>query len=136
MFLGDAFFMKRNNYVKINTDAILANYRAVCQKTGVPVMAVVKADAYGHGAACVAPVLQEAGVEYFAVSNIDEAVELRFAGIKGGILILGHTPECYAATADLRDSRRPWNGGERFCNNVLPFRPRPQSPVWACPGFR
>ena len=61
-------FVERNNYVKIDLDAILSNYRAVCEKTGVPVMAVVKADAYGHGAACIAPVLQEAGVEYFAVS--------------------------------------------------------------------
>ena len=38
-----------NNYVKIDTDALLHNYRAVAKKAGVPVMAVVKADAYGHG---------------------------------------------------------------------------------------
>lgn len=89
-------FLKRS-WVEIDLDALLGNLNEIKKAAGeTPVMAVVKADAYGHGAACVAPVLQEAGVEYFAVSNIDEAVELRFAGITGGILILGHTPECYA----------------------------------------
>lgn len=84
--------MKRNNYVKINTDAILANYRAVCQKTGVPVMAVIKADAYGHGAVQVAKHLQTVGADFFAVASVAEAVELRQANIDDPILLLGHTP--------------------------------------------
>ena len=83
--------MDRNNYVTINTDAILSNYRAVCQKAGVPVMAVVKADAYGHGAVQVARLLQEE-CPFFGVSSLSEALELRKAGIKQPILILGHTP--------------------------------------------
>lgn len=83
--------MKRNNYVKINMDAILENYRAVCQKTGVPVMAVIKADAYGHGAVQVAHLLEQE-CPFFGVSSVSEALELRQANIQQPILILGHTP--------------------------------------------
>ncbi|MBQ8910254.1 MAG: alanine racemase [Oscillospiraceae bacterium] len=83
--------MKRNNYVKINTDAILANYRAVCEKTGVPVMAIIKADAYGHGAVQVAHLLEQE-CPFFGVSSVSEALELRQAHISQPILILGHTP--------------------------------------------
>lgn len=80
-----------NNYVKIDMDAILQNYRAVCQKCGVPVMAVVKADAYGHGAVQIARLLQPE-CPFFGVSSVSEALELRRAGIDTPILILGHTP--------------------------------------------
>ena len=83
--------MERNNYVKIDMDAILGNYQAVCQKTGVPVMAVIKADAYGHGAVQVARLLDD-HCPFFGVSSLSEALELRKAGIQKPILILGHTP--------------------------------------------
>ena len=56
-------------------------------------MAVIKADAYGHGDVEVAHALSELGVVNFAVSNIDEAEKIRKSGIKGQILILGYTPE-------------------------------------------
>ena len=46
-----------NTYLKIDLDAIVHNFRAVGEKASVPVMAVVKADAYGHGAIPVARVL-------------------------------------------------------------------------------
>ena len=80
-----------NNYVKIDTDALLHNYRAVAKKAGVPVMAVVKADAYGHGAVQIARLLQKE-CPFFGVSSLSEALELRRAGIDAPILILGHTP--------------------------------------------
>lgn len=54
-------------------------------------MAVVKADAYGHGAAVVARTLQKQGVRAFAVACLSEAIALRRAGIRGTILILGYT---------------------------------------------
>ena len=57
------------------------------------VMAVVKADAYGHGDVEVAHTLSDLGVENFAVSNIYEAEKIRKSGIKGQVLILGYTPE-------------------------------------------
>ena len=59
---------------------------------GTKLMAVVKADGYGHSAKAVAPVLEEMGADCFAVSNIEEAIDLRKYGIKKPILILGYTP--------------------------------------------
>ncbi len=56
------------------------------------IMAVIKADAYGHGDTKVATLLNKLGVTLFAVSNIDEAILLRECGIKGEILIIGYTP--------------------------------------------
>ena len=61
--------MERNNYVKIDMDAILFNYRSVCQKVSVPVMAIIKADAYGHGAVQVAHLLEKE-CPFFGVSSV------------------------------------------------------------------
>ena len=80
-----------STYVKIDLDAISANFQAVQHKTDVPVMAVVKADAYGHGAVQVARLLQEQ-CSFFGVSSMLEALELRQAGLSKPILILGRTP--------------------------------------------
>ena len=80
-----------NTYVNIDLDAILANFRAIRQKAGVPVLAVVKADAYGHGAVPVAQTL-EPECAFFGVATVSEAQQLRQAGIKKPILILSHTP--------------------------------------------
>ena len=55
------------------------------------VMAVVKADAYGHGAKEVGQFLSQKGCQYFAVTELFEAIELRKAGIEDLILILGKT---------------------------------------------
>ena len=54
-------------------------------------MAVVKADAYGHGAQAVASLLQREGVSAFAVATVYEGAQLRQSGIKGEILVLGYT---------------------------------------------
>ena len=80
-----------NTYVTIDLDIIAANFRAIREKAGVPVMAVVKADAYGHGAIQVARHLQNE-CAFFGVSSILEAMELRQAGLNTPILILGQTP--------------------------------------------
>ena len=80
-----------STYVKIDLDVIEANFNAIREKAGVDVMAVVKADAYGHGAVQVTRLLQDK-CAFFGVSSILEAVELRRAGIFNPILILGHTP--------------------------------------------
>ena len=80
-----------NTYVRIDLDAIEANIDTVRSRTGVDVMAVVKADAYGHGAVQVARLLQDK-VSFFGVSSVLEALELRQAGLYNPILILGHTP--------------------------------------------
>lgn len=59
---------------------------------GCELMAVVKAQAYGHGAFEVASCANRMGVKAFAVATIDEGIALRRSGIKGEILILGYTP--------------------------------------------
>ncbi|MEG0823907.1 MAG: alanine racemase [Erysipelotrichaceae bacterium] len=56
------------------------------------IMAIVKANAYGHGAIEVAKVLANIGIDFLAVSSVDEAVELRNNNINTNILILGYTP--------------------------------------------
>lgn len=63
---------------------------------GCRVMGVVKADAYGHGACYVAKKLAACGVEWFGVSNLEEALELRRAGLAQPMLIFGVTPEEHA----------------------------------------
>ena len=91
--------------VKIDLDAILANFDAIAAKTKVPVMAVIKADAYGHGAIQVAQLLQNRAA-FFGVSSMLEATELRRAGLTNPILILGHTPVKAFGTA-IREGIRP-----------------------------
>lgn len=80
-----------NTYLQIDLDIIAENFRAIQQKAGVPVMAVVKADAYGHGAVQIARLLEE-DCSFFGVSSLSEALELLRADIKKPILILGYTP--------------------------------------------
>ncbi len=77
--------------VKIDLDAISSNFDAICEKAQTAVMAVIKADAYGHGAVPVARLLQTR-CAFFGVSSMLEAMELRQAGLDTPILILGHTP--------------------------------------------
>jgi len=79
---------------EIDLDALAHNARAL-QKllpSGCELMAVVKADAYGHGAVPVARRLEQEGVHAFAAACLSEGIRLRQAGIGGDILILGYTP--------------------------------------------
>lgn len=79
-----------HTYAKIDLDAIRSNYDHICQKAGKPVMAIIKADAYGHGAVMVAKTLQSK-CPFFGVSSVAEALELRQNGIETPLLLLGHT---------------------------------------------
>ena len=90
--------------VKIDLDAIEANFDAIRRKAAVPVMAIIKADAYGHGAIQVARLLQDK-CAFFGVSSMLEAMELRQAGLCTPILILGHTPVNAFPTAILHGIR-------------------------------
>ncbi len=85
--------------VQIAPERILENYRHIQSivPTDCKVLAVVKADAYGHGAVHICRMLRHAGCDYFAVACIEEAVHLRKNGISGNILILGNTDPSYAA---------------------------------------
>ena len=91
--------MDKMRYVwaEINLDALGHNMREIKKASkSEEIMAVVKADAYGHGAVDVAPVLLENGATSLAVAVITEAIELRMEGIEAPIMILGHTPLEYA----------------------------------------
>lgn len=82
-----------NTFAQINLNNLSFNYRKLVEISGgKTVICIVKADAYGHGAAICARRLQEDGAEYFAVASIDEAEELRKNGIEKPILILGYIP--------------------------------------------
>ena len=94
-----------NTHVTIDLDILAANFRAIKEKAGVPVMAIVKADAYGHGAIQVARHLKN-DCAYFGVSSILEAMELRKAGLHNPILILGQIPVSAFGTA-IREGIRP-----------------------------
>ncbi|MBQ8502651.1 MAG: alanine racemase [Clostridia bacterium] len=79
-------------YAKINLNAISSNFDAVRAKVGadIKVMAVVKADAYGHGSVEVARLLRSRA-DYFGVATLSEGIELRCSGIENPILVLGYT---------------------------------------------
>ena len=80
----------RPTWVEISRSALRRNYECVRQLAGArKVMAVVKADAYGHGAVCVSKFLDECGADWFGVATVEEALELRAAGIRKPILLLG-----------------------------------------------
>ena len=80
-------------WAEVNLDNIRSNIREIKKLTkDKEIIAVVKADAYGHGAVDVAPVLIEEGASKLAVAVITEALELRAAGIDTDIMILGYTP--------------------------------------------
>lgn len=85
----------RPTWAEINLSAIHNNLEAV--QNSVPentlIMGVVKADAYGHGAVEISHELLKLGVEYLAVSNIDEAMELRDAGVSCPMLLFGTVGE-------------------------------------------
>lgn len=76
-------------WVEISLESIARNYRRLRELAGTEVVCVVKADAYGHGAARVALRLEREGAERFAVATVAEGVELRASGVTGGILVLG-----------------------------------------------
>lgn len=90
----------RRVHADIDLDAVLFNFEQMSSTVaaGTQIMAVVKTDAYGHGAVPLSILLEPQ--EYlwgFATATVDEAVELRKAGIKKPILVLGYSfPECYA----------------------------------------
>ena len=81
-------------WAEIDLDALENNLKVIRQyiRPETAICATVKADAYGHGAPAVARKLQECGVQWLSVSNVDEAVQLRREGIRLPILILGFTP--------------------------------------------
>ena len=85
----------RPTWAEIDLLALSANLRAIRARVGTrPILAVVKANAYGHGATGVARALEKDGVESLGVALPEEGIELRRAGVSAPILVLGgFTPE-------------------------------------------
>jgi alanine racemase len=84
----------RPAWADVDLDALAANYRALARRLGeAGIVAVVKADAYGHGAPRVARVLEELGARLTAVALLEEGAQLRRAGVELPILALGPASE-------------------------------------------
>ena len=121
----------RRTWAEIDLDALAHNYQQARRKIGpnVKYLGVVKADAYGHGAIQVSRKLEQLGADYLAVSSLDEAKELRRAGIQAPILLLGHTPPAMVpggvrpglggggqrrSRGERRHTEGPHQGGHRY----------------------
>jgi alanine racemase len=91
-------FLKRT-WAEVSLDAIDHNFKVICNQLNpeTRICCVIKADAYGHGAVMLAKEYVSLGADWFAVSNLEEAMQLRSAGIELPILILGYTPPSMAA---------------------------------------
>src|SRR3989338_5957885 len=79
-------------WAEISVSNLRNNLRQIrrCLKRPAPeILAIVKADAYGHGMRVLAPALWKEGVRFFGVANIDEAIQLRSVCTKADILVLG-----------------------------------------------
>ena len=85
---------KRDAWVEINLDAAEKNILELKTfvRPGTKILAVVKADAYGHGSSMIAPTLLASGVDYLGVASIDEGMELRNNKFTCPILVLGAAP--------------------------------------------
>jgi alanine racemase len=84
---------RRPTWVEVDLAAVAENVREVVSQLGrVKLMAVVKADAYGHGAVQVARTALDSGATWVATATLAEAAELRESGITAPCLVLGYTP--------------------------------------------
>ena len=95
----------KRTWAEVSLDNLKHNYRAI--KNHIPegcrFLGVMKADAYGHGAVPLSHALCELGAEYLAVSNLEEAIQLRRGGVRAPMLILGYTPASFADTMVFMD---------------------------------
>ena len=91
----------RDSWVEINLENVSHNMREIQKNTpkGIRLLAVVKADAYGHGSVMLAPTLLASGADMLGVASIDEGVDLRQAKINCDILVLGAVPVWAVETA-------------------------------------
>lgn len=95
-------FQKRT-WAEINLDAAVHNFNIIREKVnnGTKLCCVVKANGYGHGAVQLSRLYEQLGADYLAVSNIEEGLQIRKAGIELPILILGYTdPRCAKQLSD------------------------------------
>jgi alanine racemase len=115
--------LRQRAWVEVNTAAIQTNVRALQRHIGptTQLMAVVKADAYGHGALAVARAALEAGAACFGVATLAEGVQLRRAGISAPVLVLGNLTQPEELRSCLRWQLMPTLSSMRealLCQNL------------------
>jgi alanine racemase len=81
-----------STWLEIDLNAITENVAYIKRMTGVEVMAVIKANGYGHGARPAAQAAVQGGATWCGVARIEEALALRRAGISAELMVLGYTP--------------------------------------------
>ena len=86
--------LQKRTWAQIDLDAAAHNFKEIRRYVGnrSMVCCVIKADAYGHGAVRMAEEYEALGADWLALSNIEEALQVRRAGIKLPLLVLGYTP--------------------------------------------
>lgn len=91
----------RATWIEVSESALRNNVARILKlaSSRSHLMAVIKANAYGHGAAQIAPILLDAGASYLAVATLGEAIELRESGINTPLLVLGYTPNWLVQSA-------------------------------------
>lgn len=96
---------RRDAWVEVNLGNIEHNVKTLKTRlsSGTKLLAVVKADGYGHGSTMITPTLAASGVDMLGVASVDEGIELRNAGIVLPILVLGATPEWAVTSAVQND---------------------------------
>ena len=96
----------RPTWVEVDLEAVAYNLQQVKETVGpeVDILAVLKADAYGHGALTVARTALNNGASFCGVASVNEAVRLRDGGVEAPILVLGYTPAWLAREALLHDA--------------------------------
>ncbi|MGM0397272.1 MAG: alanine racemase [Bacillota bacterium] len=113
----DKYFDVRPTHVEINLDNLSYNFREIQKivKEGTLIMPVIKANGYGHGSVELARLYKEIGAKRLAVSLLNEAIELRRAGIDLPVLILNFTPQEHmneVAAYDLTQSIYRYDDGK------------------------
>jgi alanine racemase len=100
-----AFHTRRDAWLQVNLSAFEHNLAQIqaCTPKGVSLMAVIKADAYGHGAAMLAPVCQSMGVAMIGVASVDEALQIKEVAPRMPVLVMGPTPAWALADAVAAD---------------------------------
>ena len=97
--------LHRDAWLEINLENLAQNIKEI--RKGIPdskkILAIVKADAYGHGAVMLAKTMAASGVDMFGVASVDEGIDLREGGIKEPILVVGAAPVWAFETAAKND---------------------------------
>jgi alanine racemase len=127
---AEAGLARQRAWVEVNTAAISSNARSLKRRIGpaTSLMAVVKADGYGHGSVPVARAALSGGASQCGVATLAEGIELRRAGIEAPILVLGNLTQVEELRSCLRWQLMPTISGMRealVCQNLASGQGRP-----------